>query len=71
MITENNDLFTIDGLSMEDANHFKELCSDEFQSESKGVNQITNTHGIGSFSMFLLMISILVVTFIGIIAIFK
>lgn len=70
MITENNDLFTIDGLSMEDAMHFKELCSDEFQSESKGINQITDTHGIGSMKMFILMISILVISFIGIITIF-
>ena len=71
MVTDNNDLFTIDGLSMEDANHFKELCSDEFQSEAKGVHQITDTHGIGSMKMFLLMISVLVAAFIGVIAIFK
>jgi hypothetical protein len=71
MVTDNNDLFTIDGLSMEDANHFKELCSDEFQSDAKGVHQITDTHGIGSMKMFLLMISVLVAAFIGVIAIFK
>ena len=71
MVTDNNDLFSIDGLSLEDANHFKELCSDEFQSEAKGVHQITDTHGIGSMKMFLLMISVLVAAFIGVIAIFK
>lgn len=71
MVTDNNDLFTIDGLSLEDANHFKELCSDEFQSESKGINHITDKHGIGSMKMFILMLSILVIVFIGIVAIFK
>lgn len=71
MVTENNDLFIIDGLSMEDANHFKELCNDEFQSEAKGVHQITDTHGIGNIKMFLLMIFIIVIAFVGIIAIFK
>ena len=38
-ITNDNAVFCADG----------ELCSDEFQSESKGINQITDTHGIGSF----------------------
>lgn len=71
MVTDNNDLFTIDGLSLEDANHFKELCSDEFQSENKGINQITDNHGIGSMKMFILMLSILVIAFIGIVTIFK
>lgn len=71
MVTDNNDLFSIDGLSLEDANHFKELCSDEFLSESKGTNQITNTHGVGSFKMFILMIAILIASFIGIVSIFK
>lgn len=71
MVTDNNDLFTIDGLSMEDAKHFEKICSDEFKSEAKGVYQINDTHGIGSFKMFLLMISVLVAAFLGIIAIFK
>ena len=69
--SDNNDLFTIDGLSMEDAKHFEKICSDEFKSEAKGVYQINDTHGIGSFKMFLLMISVLVAAFLGIIAIFK
>ena len=68
MITDNNDLFSIDGLSLEDANHLKKICSDEFQSEAKGVHQISNTYGIGNFKMFLLMIFILTVSFVGIIA---
>lgn len=70
MVTDNNDLFTIDGLSMEDALHFKELCSDEFKSEAKGINQITN-HGIGNVQMFLLMIAVLVASFIGMVMVFK
>lgn len=71
MVTDNNDLFTIDGLSMDDAKHFEKLCSDGFKSEAKGVYQINDTHGIGSFKMFLLMLSVLVAAFLGIITIFK
>ena len=70
MITDNNDLFSIDGLSLEDANHLKDLCSDDFQSEAKGIHQISDTHGIGNFKMFLLMIFILTISFVGIIAFF-
>ena len=71
MVTENNDLFSIDGLSIEDAKHFKELCSDEFKSEAKGINQLADTHGVSSVKMFLLMIIILVISFVGIVAVFK
>lgn len=70
MVTDDNDLFTIDGLNLEDAYHLKELCSDDFQSEAKGIHQISDTHGIGSFKMFLLMIFILTVSFVGIVAFF-
>lgn len=69
MITENNDLFSIDGLSMEHAKHLKQLCSDDFQSESKGINQLTNIAGFGSLKMFVLMIMTLVVSFVGIVII--
>ena len=70
MVTDDNDLFTIDGLSLEDAKHLKDLCSDDFLSESKGIHQISDTHGIGSFKMFLLMILVLAVSFVGIVAFF-
>ena len=70
MITDNNDLFSIDGLSLEDANKLKALCSDDFQSEAKGINQITDNHGMGSFKMFLLMIFVLAISFVGIVTFF-
>lgn len=70
MITDDNDSFTIDGLSLEDAMHLKELCSDDFLSESKGIHQISDTHGIGSLKMFLLMILVLTLSFVGIVAFF-
>lgn len=66
MITENNDLFSIDGLSKDDALKLKELCSDEFQSESKGINRIGN-NGFANVKMFLFMIAMLVVSFMAIV----
>ncbi len=71
MITDNNDMFSIDGLSLEDAKHFKELCSDEFKSEAKGVVQLTDNHGVSSVKMFILMIIVLIISFVGIVTIFK
>lgn len=65
MVTEDNDLFSIDGLSPEDANHLKKLCSDD--SLTINENKITDNHGIGSFKMFMLMIFIIVISFVGIV----
>lgn len=60
MITDNNDLFSIDGLSDE---HAKYLCELDGKSNNKYLNT-TGNGGIGSTWMFILMISILVIAFI-------
>ena len=67
MVTENNDLFSIDGLSPEDANHLKEICNGDHLNESTIENKITDNHGIGSFKMFLLMLFIIIISFVGIV----
>lgn len=66
MITENNDLFTIDGLEKDFAGHLIQITSDNFISEAKGINQLSN-EGIGNFKIFILMIVLLILAFIGIV----
>ena len=58
MIAENNDIFTFDGLSEEDAKYLLKVSN-----ESK-ILSIDNT-GFASIGMFFLMISVLIVTFIA------
>lgn len=60
LITDNNDLFSIDGLSEEHAKYLISL--DEIQ-EDKFLST-TNNNGMGNVWMFLLMVIILVVAFI-------
>lgn len=69
LITENNDLFSIDGLTYEEA---KKLL--EFENCKEGKDKLVVTHsnaGIGNVLIFILMITILILTFILIVMIFK
>lgn len=69
LITENNDLFTIDGLSSDDANYLLSLVEKKGDSlnEQKKLLDISNNEGIGTSSSFFMMIIILVMAFISII----
>ena len=58
MITENNDMFSFDGLSEDDANYLLNL-----KEESKVIP--IDSNGFANIGMFFLMISVLVVTFIA------
>ena len=56
MITENNDLFTVDGLSLEDANHLLDVVKDE-KEDKKLI--VSNNEGTGNACALILMLSIL------------
>ena len=62
MVTENNDLFTIDGLSYDDANHLLERVNKTIEEKKPLI--VPNNEGKGNFWIFLLMIAIFVVAFI-------
>ena len=62
MITDNNDLFTIDGLSRDDANSLLEISNNDSYQEK--ILTVPNKDGIGNIWSFLLMIGVLVIAFI-------
>lgn len=65
LITENNDLFSIDGLSEDDANSLLNISSND--NKVQQYNNVTNIEGIGNIKIFILMIVVLVIAFILII----
>lgn len=69
LITDNNDLFTIDGLSNDDANYLLSLVNKKGDSlnDHNNLLSISNNEGIGTSSSFLMMITILAMAFISII----
>ena len=60
LITENNDLFTINGLSFDDAKSLLSIIEDD-NDDSKLV--IPNNNGIGNTAIFLLLIGIIILEF--------
>lgn len=64
MITENNDLLTIDGLSNDDAKKLLEISKGKKTIEGNHSLHVSNNEGIGNIWIFLLMIFILVIAFI-------
>ena len=60
MITNNNDLFTIDGLNEDDANNMLILVENK---EEKKI-EVTNNQGKGNLPVFLLIILLIIVAFI-------
>lgn len=69
MITTNNDLFSIDGLSMDDANHLVEMS--KVEEEEKTLLKLPNHRGNGSLWIFLLILFIILIILIALIFIFK
>lgn len=65
MVTENNDLFTIMGLSRDDANSILRLAKSN-NSNSKIINP-PNNNGVGNALLFTFMIGVILITFIVII----
>lgn len=63
LITKNNDLFSVDGLSKE---HARYLLGLEEKKDDKYLNVIDN-NGVGNIWMFILMITVLVIVFVLII----
>ena len=61
LVSSNNDLITIDGLSKEKAEYLKDLFSSD---EKKTDNLISNNSGIANIWIFILMIVILIIAFI-------
>ena len=61
MITENNDLFSIDGLSSDDANSLLEVVKNK---SVENVAVIPNNDGIGNIRIFPFIIGIFIVAFI-------
>lgn len=66
LVSSNNDLITIDGLTKEQANHLNKL----FETDEKKEILINNS-GIANVWIFLLMIVVLVISFILIVMFFK
>lgn len=67
LISSNNDLITIDGLTKEQANHLNKL----FETDEKKEEILINSNGIANVWIFLLMIVVLVISFILIVMFFK
>lgn len=67
LVSSNNDLITIDGLTKEQANHLNKL----FETDEKKEEILINNSGIANVWIFLLMIVVLVVSFILIVMFFK
>lgn len=61
LVSSNNDLITIDGLTEEQANYLKQVFVED---EKKELNLITNNNGMANIWLFLLMIIVLVIAFI-------
>ena len=61
MITENNDLLTIDGISQDYSMHLIEICSKEQDDEvSNDYESMLNNEGFSNISMFTLIILVLI-----------
>ena len=67
LVSSNNDLITIDGLTKEQANHLNTL----FETDEKKEEILINNSGIANVWIFLLMIVVLVISFILIVMFFK
>ena len=67
LVSSNNDLITIDGLTKEQANHLNKL----FETDEKNEEILINNSGIANVWIFLLMIVVLVISFILIVMFFK
>ena len=67
LVSSNNDLITIDGLTKEQANHLNKL----FETDEKKEEILINNSGIANVWIFLLMIVVLVIPFILIVMFFK
>ena len=67
LVSSNNDLITIDGLTKEQANHLNKL----FETDEKKEEILINNSGIAYVWIFLLMIVVLVISFILIVMFFK
>lgn len=67
LVSSNNDLITIDGLTQEQANHLNKL----FETDEKKEEILINNSGIANVWIFLLMIFVLVISFILIVMVFK
>ena len=67
LVSSNNDLITIDGLTKEQANHLNKL----FETDEKKEEILINNSGIANVWIFLLMIVVLVISFILIVMFFK
>ena len=67
LVSSNNDLITIDGLTKEQANHLNKL----FETDKKKEEILINNSGIANVWIFLLMIVVLVISFILIVMFFK
>ena len=67
LVSSNNDLITIDGLTKEQANHLNKL----FETDEKKEEILINNSGIANVWIFLLMIVVLVISFILIFIFFK
>lgn len=67
LVSSNNDLITIDGLTKEQANHLNKL----FETDVKKEEILINNSGIANVWIFLLMIVVLVISFILIVMFFK
>lgn len=67
LVSSNNDLITIDGLTKEQANHLNKL----FETDEKKEKILINNSGIANVWIFLLMIVVLVISFILIVMFFK
>ena len=59
LVSSNNDLITIDGLTKEQANHLNKL----FETDEKKEEILINNSGIANVWIFLLMIVVLVISF--------
>lgn len=62
MITANNDLFSVDGLSIDDANSLLDICKEN--TNNKVLLKVSNHRGVGSFYIFIFLISILIILFL-------
>ena len=67
LVSSNNDLITIDGLTKEQANHLNKL----FETDEKKEEILIKNSGIANVWIFLLMIVVLVISFILIVMFFK
>ncbi len=67
LVSSNNDLITIDGLTKEQANYLNKL----FETDEKKEEILINNSGIANVWIFLLMIVVLVISFILIVMFFK